>query len=104
MIDKSGIGTGLKLWLIFFLSFFFLGYPIVVAIPWAIIGSLAGGVIASQVNIKTPPPMAKPIQKENGKTEGRFNWRKRLEAGAQGSASFFRPWGRNTARTFKSRR
>jgi len=106
MLDKSGIGTGLKLWLIFFLSFFLLGYPLSLAILWAFIGSLAGGTIASHLNIKTPPPMAKPINQgeEGASKRGRFDWRRRLEEGTLGSANFFRPWGRRSARSFKSRR
>jgi hypothetical protein len=106
MVDKNGIGTGLKLWLILFLSFFFLGYPAVLAILWAVIGSFAGGVIASNLNIKTPPPMAKPLDRtgEGSAERGRFTLRRRSDERTQDGNSIFGRWGRRTDRSFKSRR
>ncbi|MBD1913030.1 MULTISPECIES: hypothetical protein [unclassified Leptolyngbya] len=106
MVDRNGIGTGLKLWLILLLTFFFLGYPAVLAILWALIGSFAGGVIAANLNLKTPPPMAKPIDKtgEGSSERGRFTLRRRVEERNQVGNSIFGRWGRRIDRSSKPRR
>lgn len=107
MADNSGVGTGLKLWLIFFLGFFLLGYPVVLSILWAIVGALAGGVIATQLKIvKAIPPKPKPADRAGEMTQerGRFNLRERFEERALGGSSILGRLGRRTPRSFKAQK
>lgn len=107
MVDNSGVGTGLKLWLIFFLGFFLLRYPVSLSILWAIVGALAGGVIASQLNIIKPvPPKTKQADRAGEMTQerGRFNLRERFEERALGGASLLGRLGRRAPRSFKSQK
>jgi hypothetical protein len=77
-IDKS-VKVGLQLWLVFVVSLFLLGYPVIFSIVLAAIAGAAGGFIVSWQNSKadTPPKQIKAItqlRKQLGLTgEGRDN-------------------------------
>lgn len=53
-------GTGLKLWLFFLFSFFFLGYPVPLCILLGAAGGLAGGWVIGWWNTKDEPRNFKP--------------------------------------------
>lgn len=53
-------GYGLRLWLFFLLSFYFLGYPVGLSILLGAAGGLAGGFVAGWWNTKDDPSDLQP--------------------------------------------
>ena len=53
-------GYGLRLWLFFLLSFYFLGYPVFLSILLGAIGGLAGGYVAGWWKSKDDPSDIQP--------------------------------------------
>jgi hypothetical protein len=52
MTTNDGFSTGLKVWMLFLLTFFLLGYPVLLSIFWGALAGLAGGIIAAGLQAK----------------------------------------------------
>jgi hypothetical protein len=64
-------GTGLRLWLFFLFSFFFLGYPVPLSIILGLAGGLAGGKVFGWWKSKEGPREIPPEEIEEMEPEER---------------------------------
>ncbi|NET33180.1 MAG: hypothetical protein F6K19_14370 [Cyanothece sp. SIO1E1] len=106
MVDRV-VTEGLKLWLIFLIVFFLLGYPVLMGIGFGAIGGLAGGWVMAQWTTRQLPLSSKP---DAGKSplkgfRGRLQqWRVNSALKQRLKSSLFRPLRPRRGRSFRSRR
>lgn len=107
-MGNDGFITGLKLWLIFFLAFFLMGYrdpkALAFSIFLGIIAGLAGRSIANGLAIKKPIA-ARPAAATPQATKGlRGAWRDRLDERARSVSSLLTQRQPRKNRNLKSKR
>ncbi len=61
---RDGLNTGLKVWLVFLVTFVLVGFPAELCIGLGAIAGIAGGVIAGRWNAKDVP--AQPVEEMPG--------------------------------------